>query len=216
MRERHGTPFTREREEVAYARVLLAQTQPDLALQRLEPVLERAVAGQRWKHVHEMRLLQALAHQMDHKEQQALDALSEAVQLAEPEGYIRSFVDEGQPIATLLFKLREKQHKHGPSPYLDTVLGAFSQQSKVDEHQQKSMAERTKAQPLLEPLSERELEVLQLLVQGASNREIAQELVIALDTVKRHVSHIFSKLDVQNRTQAVRKARALALLGEKT
>ena len=70
------------------------------------------------------------------------------------------------------------------------------------------------AQPLAEPLSERELEVLQLLAQGASNQEIAQELIIAYDTVKRHVSHIFSKLGVNNRVQAVRQARELGLLDE--
>ena len=75
--------------------------------------------------------------------------------------------------------------------------------------------EHTKAQPLPEPLSERELQVLQLLAHGASNQEIAQELVIVIDTVKRHVSHIFSKLGVQNRVQAVRQARELGLLSEK-
>lgn len=212
----HRTPFTHEREEVARARVLLAQTQPDLALQCLEPVLKRATAGKRKGHVLEIRILQALAHQMHQKEMQALDALSEAVWMAEPEGYIRVFVDEGQSMATLLFKLREKQSKHGPTSYLDMVLGAFSQQRKEDEHQPKSMAKYPKAQPLPEPLSERELEVLQLLVQGASNREIAQELVITIDTVKRHVSHIFFKLNVQNRIQAAKQARELGLLGEET
>ena len=74
--------------------------------------------------------------------------------------------------------------------------------------------EHTKIQPLPEPLSERELQVLQLLARGASNQEIAQELVITVDTVKRHVSHIFSKLGAQNRVQAVRQARELGLLDE--
>ena len=79
-----------------------------------------------------------------------------------------------------------------------------------------SAGERTKTQPLLDPLSERELEVLQLLARGASNQEIAQELVIAVDTVKRHVSHIFSKLGVNNRVQAVRQAREIDLLDEES
>jgi LuxR family maltose regulon positive regulatory protein len=79
LRERHGTPFACEREEVACTRVLLANKQPDLALQRLEPVLQRATQGQRWSHVIEVRLLQALAHQMSHEVPQALDCLSEAV-----------------------------------------------------------------------------------------------------------------------------------------
>ena len=101
-------------------------------------------------------------------------------------------------MAALLSRLREEQRKHGPTSYLDTVLAAFPQQGK--------------AQP--EPLSTRELEVLQLLARGASNQEIAQELVIVIDTVKRHVSRIFSKLGVQNRIQAVKQARKLGLLDE--
>jgi LuxR family transcriptional regulator, maltose regulon positive regulatory protein len=209
--ERRGTPFAREREEVARVRVLLAKNQPDLALQRLEPVLQRATAGKRWGHVIEIRLLQALAHQMCQEETKALDVLSKAVRLAEPEGYIRSFVEEGTPIEVLLYRLRKRSRKQGPTLYLDTLLAAFQQESKVHA----PTGEHTKAQPLPEPLSEREGEVLQLLAHGASNLEIAQELVITIDTVKRHVSHIFSKLGVQNRVQAVRQARELDLLNEK-
>jgi len=131
VRERHRNPFVCEREEVACSRILLAKQQPNLALRRLEPVLRRATMGQRWGHVIEIRLLQALAHQMLQEEIQALDALSEAVRLAEPEGYIRSFVDEGVPMQTLLSQLREQQHKAGPTPYLDTLLDAFQKQSKA-------------------------------------------------------------------------------------
>jgi LuxR family maltose regulon positive regulatory protein len=208
LRERHGTPFAREREEVACARILLAKQQPALALHRLEPVLQRATQGQRWGHVIEIRLLQALASHTLSQETQALDALSEAVRLAEPEGYIRSFVDEGAPIESLLYRLRRRYRKHGPTPYLDTLLAAFQQESRT--HAQAE--ERTQAQVLPEPLSERELQVLQLLADGTSNQEIAQELIIAYDTVKRHVSHIFGKLGVNNRVQAVRQARELGLL----
>jgi len=203
-------PFSREREEVAHVRVLLATALPAQALQRLEPVLQRATAGQRWGHVIEIRLLQALAYQMHQQETQALDAVLEAVRLAEPEGYIRSFVDEGAPMEALLYRLRKRDRKHGPTPYLDTLLATFQQESMV--HVQ--AAERTKAQSLSDPLSERELEVLQLLARGASNLEIAQELVVAVDTVKRHTSHIFSKLGVHNRVQAVRQAQELGLLDD--
>src|SRR5260370_37660879 len=143
---------------------------------------------------------------MCQEETQALDALFEAVRLAEHEGYIRCFVDEGASMKMLLSRLRKRESKHGPTPYLDRLLAAFPQQVKAQEHQPKRAGERTKMQPLLDPLSERELEVLQLLAQGVSNQEIAQELVIAYDTVKRHVFHIFSKLDVSNRVQAVRQA----------
>jgi LuxR family maltose regulon positive regulatory protein len=214
MAERLGTPFVHEREEVARARILLAKHQPTLALQRLEPVLQRATAGQRWGHVIEIRLLQALACQMGHEVAQALSALSEAVRLTEPEGYIRSFVDEGTPMEALLSRLHDKQRKDGPTPYLDTILAAFQQESKRQEPSPKQVAEHTTVQLLPEPLSERELEVLQLMARGASNQEIAQELVIVVDTVKRHVSHIFAKLDVQNRVQAVRRAQELGLLDE--
>jgi len=210
IKESHGTPFTREREEATRVRILLATGQPTLALQRLEPVLHRATTGQRWGHVIEIRLLQALAYQMLQEEMQALQALSEAVRLAEPEGYIRSFVDEGVPMETLFYQLRKRERKDGPTPYLDTVIAAFQQERRAGIQ----AGEPTMAQLLPEPLSERELEVLQLLVQGMSNLEIAQQLVIAVDTVKRHMSHIFSKLGVHNRMQAERQARELGLLGE--
>jgi LuxR family maltose regulon positive regulatory protein len=208
------TPFACERQEVARARIFLAKDQPTAALQRLEPVLQRATAGQRWGHVIEICLLQALAHQRLDEESQALAALSEAVRLGEPEGYLRSFVEEGEAIAALLCKLREEQRQIGPTPYLDRVLAAFPKPSQTLTCQSKRMAKQTQAQPLLEPLSERELQVLQLLEKGASNLEIAQELVIVVDTVKRHVSHIFAKLGVQNRVQAVRQAHELGLLDE--
>jgi LuxR family maltose regulon positive regulatory protein len=208
--ERYGTPFAREREETARACVHLAKAQPDMALQRLEPGLERATTGKRWANVIEIRLLQALAHQMCHEVPQALEALSEAIRLAEPEGYIRTFVDEGAPMEALLYQLRKRERKYGPTPYLDTLLTAFQQESLA----RAQAREATKIQPLAEPLSKRELEVLQLLAGGASNQEIAQELVVVIDTVKRHISHIFSKLGVQNRVQAVRQARELGLLNE--
>src|SRR5262249_28006070 len=120
---------TREREEVAYGRVLLAKDQPALALKRLEPVLQRATVGQRCGHVIEMRLLQALAYQMQGEENQALDVLSEAIRLAEPEGYIRSFVDEGMPMERLLSRFQKAQCQHGPTPYLNMLLAAFEPKS---------------------------------------------------------------------------------------
>ncbi len=212
--EQHLTPFAHERQEVARARILLATDQPMAASQRLEPALQRATAGQRWGHVLEIRLLQALAHQRLHEESQALAALSEAVRLGEPEGYLRSFVEEGEAMAVLLCQLREEQSQIGLTPYLDRVLAAFPKQHLAHTSQPKRMAKQTLAQSLQEPLSERELQVLQLLAQGASNQEIAQTLVITVDTVKRHVSHIFVKLGVQNRVQAVRQAQKLGLLDE--
>jgi len=144
LKVRHGTPFAREREEVACVRILLAKHQPTLALQRLEPVLQRATTGQRWGHVIEIRLLQALTYHMLQQETLALDALSEAVRLAEPEGYVRSFVDEGAPMESLLSKLRDEQCKQGPTPYLDTLLAAFPKENKA----QKRLPKRSRQERL--------------------------------------------------------------------
>jgi LuxR family maltose regulon positive regulatory protein len=212
--EQYVTPFARERQEVARARILLAKDQPTAALQRLEPALQRATAGQRWGHMIEIRFLQALAHQKLHEVPQALAALSEAVRLGEPEGYIRSFVEEGEAMGVLLCKLREEQRKREPTPYLDRVLAAFPKPRQTPASQSKRMTKQPSAQPLLEPLSEREQQVLELLAKGATNQEIAQELMIVVDTVKRHMSHILDKLGVHNRVQAVRQARRLGLLDE--
>jgi LuxR family maltose regulon positive regulatory protein len=208
--EQYVTPFARERQEVARARILLAKDQPTAALQRLEPALQRATAGQRWGHVIEIRFLQALAHQELHEVPQALGALSEAVRLGEPEGYVRSFVEEGEAMETLLYQLRRHNAKQGPTPYLDTLLTAFQQESKAHQPAEKS----TIFQLLPEPLSERELQVFQLIAKGASNQDISEELIIALNTVKRHVSHILAKLGVNNRVQAVKQAHELGLLDE--
>ena len=159
QRKQYATPFAHEREEVARAHILLALSRPTEALQRLEPILQRATAGQRWGHVIEIRLLQALAYQMLQQETQALSALSEATRLAEPEGYIRSFVDEGFPMEALLYRLRKRNAKYGPTSYLDTLLTAFQQEKKAELPAEES----TKPQLLSEPLSKRELQVLQLL-----------------------------------------------------
>ena len=142
LAKRHDNSFARERQAVACARVYLATAQPDLALQRLEPALQRATAGQRWGHVIEIRLLQALVHQRLHEESQALAALSEAVRLGEPEGYLRSFVEEGDAMVELLCKLREKQRKVGPTPYLDQILAAFPKLSQTPASQAKSMGKQ--------------------------------------------------------------------------
>ncbi len=214
LQARVHSPFAREREDVACARIMLAQKRPTEALSLLEPLAAGAEKQERWSHVIEIKVLQALSHHMRGEEQEAFTILAQALQLAESEGYIRRFVDEGAPMAALLSRLRNQQRKHGPTPYLGTVLTAFRQDSTAPEHQPERAGQRTTAQPLFDPLSERELEVLHLLVRGDSNQEIAEGLVITIDTVKRHVSNIFSKLGVHTRVQAVARARALGLLSE--
>ena len=208
------SPFAREREDVARARIVLAQRRPMEALALLEPLEAGAEKQERWSHVIEIKVLQALAHSMRGAEREAFTFLAQALQLAEPEDYIRRFVDEGSQMAVLLTRLRNQQRKHGPTSYLDTVLAAFRQDGSTPEHQPGAAGQRTTLQPLLDPLSERELEVLHLLVRGDSNQEIAEGLVITIDTVKRHVSNIFSKLGVHTRVRAVARARALGLLSQ--
>ncbi|MFL5586406.1 MAG: LuxR C-terminal-related transcriptional regulator, partial [Ktedonobacteraceae bacterium] len=211
-----ASPLRRERQEVARARILLAQKRPTEALSLLEPLQVIAEQQERLSHVIEMKVLQALAYQMVDQEQEALSVLSQAVRLAKPEGYIRCFVDEGAPMAALLSRLREQERKQGPTSYLDTVLAAFAHSPHNDKAETRltggSNHRYEPISPLLEPLSERELEVLRLMEQGASNQEIAEALVLALSTVKSHVGTILSKLGVSNRTQAVKRARTVGLL----
>jgi LuxR family maltose regulon positive regulatory protein len=164
-----------------------------------------------------MKVLQALAHSMRNKDQEAFTALAQAVHLAEPESYIRIFVDEGPALAMLLLRLREQERKQGPTPYLDVLLAAFSSKSMTHTPFPPGSSQpggRRLMPPLIEPLSEREREVLHLIARGDSNQEIAEILVIAVVTVKRHVTHIFEKLGVHTRVQAVARARALGLLSD--
>ncbi len=219
-KERPPALFAATCQELALVRVHLFQAQPAEALRRLELLLEPAKAQQRWEQVLQSLLLQALAYQMNQQEQEALSTLTEAVRLAEPEGYIRSFVDEGDLMYTLLRKLRAQQQRYGPTPSLDTVLDAFTSSTPLkaerlpkDHHDTSSphLAPRQPS-PLLDPLSVREQEVLRLLANGASNQEIAEALVVTTATVKYHVTNILSKLQARNRTQAVIRARKLGLL----
>src|SRR5439155_6164814 len=117
-----ASPLRRERQDVARARILLAQKRPSEALSLLEPLQVIAEQQERLSHVIEMKVLQALAYQMVDQEQDALSILSQAVRLSEPEGYIRIFLDEGAPMASLLPSLRQQ----GPTPYLATLLAAFA------------------------------------------------------------------------------------------
>ncbi len=105
-------------------------------------------------------------------------------------------------MAALLAKLREQERKHGPTPYLDSVLAAFAQEGVAVLATQPEQSDH---------ISPREREVLHLLAQGCSNQEIAEALVVTVETVKRHVSSLLAKLGVDNRTQAAMRARSLGL-----
>jgi LuxR family transcriptional regulator, maltose regulon positive regulatory protein len=206
--------YPREPAYLVLARLLLAEQAPERALGLVERWLALAVTQERTASIIEFRALQALAYAACGDAPAALAALAEALALAWPEGYLRVFVDEGAPLATLLGTLIAAG-PHGalarqiPPDYLRRLTDAFERAGVAS-----SARGRRGAVPgLVEPLSDRELEVLQLLATGRSNQQIAEELVVALDTVKKHVSRILDKLGVANRTQAVARARELQLLG---
>jgi LuxR family transcriptional regulator, maltose regulon positive regulatory protein len=204
--------YPREREYLVLARVLLADHAPDQALGLLERLHALAVGQGRIGSVIEIRALQALARHASGDEPAGLAALAEALTLAAPEGWLRVFVDEGAPMASLLGRLLTTPRAVAvqvPPAFLDRLLEAFEQAGQAV----LPRSRRGAALPgLVAALSARELEVLQLLAAGRSNPEIAQELVITLDTVKRHVTHILNKLGAANRTQATTRARELGLL----
>jgi LuxR family maltose regulon positive regulatory protein len=126
-----------------------------------------------------------------------MSRLKRALILAEPEGFVRVFIDEGEPIAHLL---RQFAASGFMPEYVGKLLATFSS------------SYSGKVQSLSDPLSERELEVLRLIIAGLTNREIAGELVVSLGTIKTHINHIYQKLDVNSRTQAVARARELKLV----
>jgi LuxR family transcriptional regulator, maltose regulon positive regulatory protein len=209
--------YPREAEYLVLARVLFAQHTPGRALGLLERLHGLAVAQGRVASVIEILALQALARAAAGDERGALAALAEALTLAAPEGYLRVFVDEGAPMAALLGRLAAAQRagrvavvRGVPPDYLDRLTDAFAHQgASIDQPRGRIAA----APPgLVAPLSARELEVLGLLAAGRSNQAIAEELVITLDTVKRHVTHLLDKLGAANRTQAVTRAQELRLL----
>jgi LuxR family transcriptional regulator, maltose regulon positive regulatory protein len=162
----------------------------------------------------EITAVRSLAKQAAGDHQGALTALAEALALARPEGYLRVFADEGPPMTALLQSLiraRQRGRVAAVAPavrdHLNRVVGAF--RPPVGGQAQ---APAAVASGLLEPLTGRELEVLGLVATGRANREIAEELVVTLETVKKHLSHIFDKLGAANRTDAVARARELRLI----
>jgi LuxR family transcriptional regulator, maltose regulon positive regulatory protein len=191
--------------------VLLATQAPEQALALLGRWHTLAADQGRTGSVIEVQALRALAHAAGDDEPAALACLADALTLAAAEGYLRVFIDEGPPMAALLRKLLGRPAADDvPRDYLAGLLDAFERHGMPVLPPPRAGAVAVPG--LLEPLTARELDVLRLLGTGKSNREIAEELVVSLDTVKRHVSNLFDKLGVANRTQAVNKARELGLL----
>ena len=206
--------YLREFEHITLARVLIARYEDDRIESSIHEVmvllgrlLEAAEEGGRMGSVIEILVLHALAYRAQDDLLRALAPLERALTLAEPEEYVRIFVDEGVPMAQLL---SEATARGIMSDYTARLLAVLEAEGKSAGEPCPPTA--TPAQLLVEPLSRRELEVLRLIAQGLSNRQIGERLFLALDTVKGHNRRIFGKLSVQRRIEAVEKARFLGIL----
>jgi ATP/maltotriose-dependent transcriptional regulator MalT len=207
--------YPRERDHLVLARVLLARSEPKRALGLLARLDALAESHGRIGSLIEIRALRSLALQSVADHPGALTALSEALSMARPEGYIRVFADEGAPMASLLQSLiRARGRGWGTAisraerEHLNRVVRAFRAPVGHPE-----MPEAARVAPgSIEPLTRRELDVLGSMAAGRRNQQIADELVITLETVKRHVSHILNKLGAANRMEAVATARDLHLI----
>jgi LuxR family maltose regulon positive regulatory protein len=200
-------------EQFALARVLIAQRRahrpgPDMqpVLKFLRRKLDGAEAINWVERAIEVWTLRALALQARGDVDQAVASLEQALALAKPGGYVRAFVEEGAPMARLLYAAAERGVEQ---EYVGRLLAAFP--DAILSPAEHAHTARLKAE-MVEPLSEREIEVLSLIAEGLSNRQVAQRLVISPNTVRVHTSNIYGKLGVTNRTQAVAKARGLGIL----
>jgi len=197
----------REPEHIALVYILIAQGQLDDADRLLRRLIENAKAGDRVYVMIELRLMRALIFKAQKNISAALGELKLAITLAEPGALIMIFVSKGKPVAELLEEIiAVKKHDQDDTQagfslsYAKKILSVFKAGSPP------------KVESLVDPISERELEVLYLIAAGLSNREIAEKLFISLNTVKTHTKNINSKLDVNSRIKAVARAKELKLL----
>jgi LuxR family maltose regulon positive regulatory protein len=197
--------YPQESEHISIARILAAKGELNAAQNLLQRLLANAESGGRTSAVLEILLLQALTAQAAGFTDQAMTALTKALAVAEPCGFMRTFMDEGAPMARLLY---EALTRDIAPAHVQSLLAAFPEaESEPPQHEPDSSMPT-----LIEPLSQRELEVLSLMAQGLTNADIAGRLFITLNTVKVHTRNINGKLDAHNRTQAVAKARKLGIL----
>ena len=214
---------------LAAARVHCWRTEPDEAITHLTQCLATAEESGRWGTALELRILRSLARWRQGARLEAQADLQCALAIAEPEGYVRIFVDEGEPMAALLKELKERRERRGkrelketnelreledkgaPScAYISRLLAALGTSEAPS--RASAVSSPSSVSTLIEPLSQRELEVLGLMAEGLTNKEIAARLIIALGTVKAHIHNISGKLGAQNRAHAVARARDLGLL----
>jgi LuxR family maltose regulon positive regulatory protein len=217
--------FLDELAQLTLARVWVAQSRRDASPRRaveagalLERLLLDALASGRGHSVIEIRVLQSLTLWARGGEAAAIEALAPALELAADEGYVRVFVDEGEAMRALLGVLRRRADvPEARMRVVGRLVDAFGDGEPIAEPGRpgssiQSTLQRPLAEVLVEPLTARELEVLRLIAEGANNSEIAERLVIAVGTVKRHINSLFGKLAVESRTQALRVARARNLI----
>jgi LuxR family maltose regulon positive regulatory protein len=207
--------YLREPEHLTLARVFIAQGKLAEARRLLDRLLTAAEDGGRMKSAIEIMILQALASQAQGDQARAGGTLERALELAQPEGYVRTFVDEGAAVANLLAHTRGAHGEipgtapdGGRSGYVGELLAAFRQPS-APEHLPPEVL------PSNDLLSDRELEVLRLVAAGYKNQQIAEKLFVVVGTVKAHLNSIYRKLGVQSRMQAVSRARDSGLLDGK-
>ena len=197
----------RDFEQLTLARVFMAQDKLDEAFELLDWLHQTAEAAGRTRSVIEILMLKSLAWQIYGDTGHAVSVLKEAISVAEPEGYIRLFADEGLLLAELL----GRAYAGGvPSNYVRELMAACDIESGRRTRLREPGAISALTPP--EPISDRELEILTLVSQGISNKETADHLVVATSTVKKHLENIYGKLGVHNRTQAVARARELSLI----
>ncbi len=189
--------YLHEAKYLTLLRWLLACEDYESALDLAERMLQKAKDDHRMGRVVELLVLQSLAYQGKKDINAAVTTLALAVSLAQPEGYQRVFLDEGELVIKLLYLVKSNQDATGYASELLKAFGPVSRPAPVP------------AQLLIEPLSAREIEILKLIEAGLANQEIASKLFISLATVKRHISNIYAKLDVQTRTQAVSRGKEL-------
>lgn len=201
----HPFPFLRIQESVCLASLYLIEGQYQAALDHLEPLLKIAVDSGWVREALLIHIKMAAAHRMLGNIDQALRCIEKALALAEPEEYIHPFVEHGR----LMFELLHQASGHGVAPvFIRKLQNEFRKVHRSAE----GLPGNADAQPLIEPLSSRENDVLHLLRDGLSNQEIAEQLVISTGTVKKHLDNIYAKLGVHNRTEAIARARDEHLL----
>jgi ATP/maltotriose-dependent transcriptional regulator MalT len=193
-------------EYLTLVRLLLARKETGKALDILEAFLMHNEKRAQTRRVIEILVLQAIAYQQQGEGTLAMSTIVKALTLAEPEGYVRSIIDEGKPVAQLLYQATTPPYSIS---YAKTLLFALTEQEfPSNQHEKMSTVDKK----LVEPLSEREIEVLGLIAEGLTNQQIGRHLHISLSTVKGHTTNIYGKLGVRSRTQAVTLARSLGLL----